>query len=379
MEAAAGSTARRVASALAIIAVGLAFPALAPAATRYVDDDGADCPQAAHTTVQSAVDAAAAGDTIRVCRGTYREQIVIPEAKDKLKLRSLPQTADAGATLMPPTSGFTVGGVPVAILSVLGAENVVIRGFRFEGPLELADPVNECGGHHHASAVAVPSGSATVDRNHMTNIALVDCAPDPSPVTGARVVVDRNVIDGGTVDGVNAEQALAVVQRNTIVGRGDDSGWGVLLAGEFNGIRGSVRSNDISSMREGVLVIDGLDVLVHGNRIHDNGTGIELGDQSGSSGEVRRNLIERNGTGLLGRSFAGEWLIRDNRVLDSSDDGIFIESNAFGSHSIRGNRSLGSGNLDCHDETTGGGTAGTANFWSSNIGLTDDPNVCRAP
>ncbi len=43
------------------------------AATFTVDDDKADCPAAAYTSVQAAVDAAKDGDTVVVCKGEYAE------------------------------------------------------------------------------------------------------------------------------------------------------------------------------------------------------------------------------------------------------------------------------------------------------------------
>ena len=43
------------------------------AATLTVDDDRADCPAAAYTSVQAAVDAAAPGDTVTICPGSYAE------------------------------------------------------------------------------------------------------------------------------------------------------------------------------------------------------------------------------------------------------------------------------------------------------------------
>ncbi len=52
--------------------------------TLVVDDDRADCRDADFTTIQGAVDAAAAGATILVCAGTYHEWVVI--GKNELRL-----------------------------------------------------------------------------------------------------------------------------------------------------------------------------------------------------------------------------------------------------------------------------------------------------
>jgi hypothetical protein len=56
----------------AIAALGFAA-APAQAASLVVDDNRVECPSAAFTSIQAAVDAAAAGDTIAVCAGTYVE------------------------------------------------------------------------------------------------------------------------------------------------------------------------------------------------------------------------------------------------------------------------------------------------------------------
>lgn len=47
------------------------MPASAPQIV--VDDDRVECPNAAFTRIQDAVDAAAPGSQIRVCKGTYVE------------------------------------------------------------------------------------------------------------------------------------------------------------------------------------------------------------------------------------------------------------------------------------------------------------------
>jgi len=58
---------------LVLLALLLAAPAAATAATLAVDDDARSAPAAEFTKVQSAVDAAAPGDTIAVCPGVYTE------------------------------------------------------------------------------------------------------------------------------------------------------------------------------------------------------------------------------------------------------------------------------------------------------------------
>ena len=61
--------------------VCLATPGARPskaAATRLVDDDNTQCPTATYATIQAAVNAAAPGDTIKVCAGNYNENVNVP-------------------------------------------------------------------------------------------------------------------------------------------------------------------------------------------------------------------------------------------------------------------------------------------------------------
>ncbi|WP_205697360.1 hypothetical protein [Conexibacter sp. SYSU D00693] len=60
-------------AALAVAAALAATPAAASASTWTVDDDKAQCPNAAFSKIQAAVDQAAPWDTVVVCDGTYRE------------------------------------------------------------------------------------------------------------------------------------------------------------------------------------------------------------------------------------------------------------------------------------------------------------------
>ena len=63
------------------------------AATLTVDDDRADCPAAAFTSVQAAVDAATDGDTIVICKGGYVEGSGMPPNGCVIWASTTPMTA----------------------------------------------------------------------------------------------------------------------------------------------------------------------------------------------------------------------------------------------------------------------------------------------
>ena len=90
-------------SGILMLVVCAASPALAQT-TWVVDDDGrataTDCNARAHAfkSVQEAVNAAAPGDTILICPGTYDEQVVV--TKSNLTIRG----AGAGLTVLRPTT-----------------------------------------------------------------------------------------------------------------------------------------------------------------------------------------------------------------------------------------------------------------------------------
>jgi nitrous oxidase accessory protein NosD len=102
----------------------------ASAAQLVVDDDKVECPRAGFTHIQDAINAAAAGDRIRICKGVYVEQLTIQ--------KSLTLDADSGATLMPSAmqqntvSLFSSAPIATAIL-VQNAADVTIRGLIVDG------------------------------------------------------------------------------------------------------------------------------------------------------------------------------------------------------------------------------------------------------
>jgi hypothetical protein len=64
-------------------------------------------------------------------------------------------------------------------------------------------------------------------------------------------------------------------------------------------------------------------------------------------------------------------------LLDNARDGIRIEAGANAGNQIVDNEILRNGEHDCHDDTAGLGTAGTANLWIDNDAVTSNrPGLC---
>jgi hypothetical protein len=127
---------KRLALALAVAATaGLAFNvAIASGKTFVVDRDLAQCPKADFVSIQAAVNAAAPGDTIKVCPDLYMEQVDVP------KMLTLEGTTGVSK----PTDCFEpVPADPTrdAIVQGLGhtfrllADDIVVRQFVIQGAL----------------------------------------------------------------------------------------------------------------------------------------------------------------------------------------------------------------------------------------------------
>jgi len=90
-----------------------------------VDDDGADCPNVEYPTIEAAATAASPGAAIKVCRGTYEEQVTIETDGLLLFSASAFQAVIKAPALMME---------PKAIVHVNGARDITIRHFTITGP-----------------------------------------------------------------------------------------------------------------------------------------------------------------------------------------------------------------------------------------------------
>ena len=357
-------------SAIGVSAAELASvgPAAAPADSDgdnlLIVDDGADCPNAEYPTIQSAVTAADPGDRIKVCPGVYQEQVVIPAGKDGLTLFS--QGFLQAVIKAPPLMAE-----PGDIVYVNGARDVTIRHFTITGP--LPDHLF-CSTQTRTGVKVEGGGSLLLTDNHITEIratnpALRGCQNGIAVRVGSRF---------------NATGGTAEIRHNRIdrYQKG-----GVVIDGASYG---NVHHNEIVGESQPVIAPNGIQVSrdaaadVHHNEVRDNsytlggaaGTGILL-FQTDAPLVVGQNDVHANDDGISlydvdGSTVEHNWS-HDNRLFD----GMYADALSSGNR-IAYNRMERNAEHDCHDDSVGAGTAGTANFWIKDHGLTENrPGLCK--
>lgn len=335
-------------------------PQLAPLSSNsdgmlIVDDNGLDCPNFQYTSIQAAVNAASPGDKIKVCPGTYIEQVTIN--KDGLALFA------EGALQAVIKAPLVMTG-PMAIVRVDGAKNVTLSHFTISGP--GAGPCNSI----RYGVFVDGGGSALITDNHITDIhdtPFSGCqnglgvgvgrqlGPD-GPTTGSATVV-HNLIDGYQKGGVLVDNAgsSAEVAYNQIVGAGPTP------AIAQNGIQvsrqaqGNVHHNKVSQNfyspatveATGILLFSDPVARVHHNDVFLNQTGVGL-FLVASTAEVSYNNSRQNFDGIVAYNPSSNNLIAYNKAFENTD-------------------------LDCRDDNMP-----TTNQWLKDLGRTENQlGLCK--
>jgi parallel beta-helix repeat protein len=331
------------------LAVALAPQALATH-TVSVDDDGKQCPGAL-TTIQAGVVAADAGSTIIVCRGTYHE-MVVPKSNLRIVSKGGPRRVIVDADNK--FAGFDLNGVT----------GVVIKGFGvregFEGNIYLRNDAN--GNRIRGNVVTGPSGhdGIRLDDAHNNVITHNVAIDNGTPVNGCGIDLllgsSGNIIHGNFV----TLNDRAGIRLGAPMLGGQPAGAGV----------GNVVSHNVAvnNARQGIL-----NELTNGTLILGNRT-----DRSPGAALAAGGTELGHGIRLVNSSSVVVW---GNHSRRNARDGILAESTATG-NTIVHNRAHDNGppptGWDCHDMSTGSGTANTANYWIENIGETDSPDgICK--
>jgi nitrous oxidase accessory protein NosD len=325
-------------------------------------DDGTDCPNAEYPTIQSAVTAADPGDRIKVCPGVYQEEVIVPAGKDGIDLFSeghLQAVIKAPPAFVDPAR---------SIVTIRGAQDVKLTHFTITGP-----GATLCGSIT-AGVTVFGGGSATIAHNHITEIrdlVFSGCQNGLAVIVGrtgqgetGRAEIAHNLIDRYQKGGIFVDNvgSYAHVHHNEILGVGTQP---------------TIAPN-------GVQVSRGAGADVDHNEITGNsfafpraaGTGVLLFQHGPDLVTVGFNDIYGNDVGLY--LFDGDsTLIEHNESHDNVYDGIYADPGSMGNR-IEYNRMEGNTEHGCHDDSHGAGTAGTANFWIKDRGLTEFPaGICR--
>jgi parallel beta-helix repeat protein len=406
--------------------------------TLFVDNtpsDG-DCPPTPYMTIQAAVSASGPNDTIKVCPGTYSELVqIVGHNHDSLRLESLQPLA---ATIQWPA----VPSINHQLIDINGADGVTIRGFIISGPFTsggcsadrhegvlFENAFNGRLSHNHVTLIrdSLPAlwgcqqGDAVAIGRRLPN--------DPPPFgTPGSAQVDHNWIDRYQKNGVQAVNPTTFVDvhNNTITASTDQPALQAITASNgvvvFRQAAAAVEQNVISGnkftrspLSTGIILDEAPagSSMVNNNRVFNNDYGIETdteigleishndvfnsvadaitlcGDASQICGPaeqivVRKNDVTNNGgSGILLLSASSNLLksnhVARNGVLDRTDttDGIRVDMNST-NNEIVANHMNQNITYDCHDDSAGTGTAGTANTWTNDLGNTQNrPGLCH--
>ena len=408
-----------------------AAPAADPTAhTFFVDNTPLDngCPATTFTTIQAAVNASGPGDTIKVCPGTYTEQVRITgHTHDGLKLQSV-------KPLQAIIKWPTVETPPLALVDFNMADHVTFTGFTVTGPFTFGG----CSPDRHEGLLVESALNEQIDHNHITMIqnsvpALYGCQEGDAVAIGHRNMtqagsadVDHNQIDEYQKNGVQVVNAgsSAHVDHNTITGsanaaiRAIIASNGVVVFGgasahvDHNAISGNVYSP--TPLSTGIILDEapnGSSEVDH-NSLSGNDYGIETDSQSGLEidhndvlggrgdaitvcgdatqfcGPATGNIVDHNklqGNGGSGLSLlnADQNLFNYNEIDNNgttgadTTDGIRVDGNSTGNEILK-NHLKSNVTHDCHDDSTGTGTGGTANTWNGDKGDTENkPGLCQ--
>jgi Right handed beta helix region len=373
------------ASALLIVIAGLASDRAFAASTL-----GVGCGAGSFPTIQGAVDAAGAGDTVQVCAGSYAEQVTIPAAKTGLTLRSQPAAAatiQAPASL-PPTQSS-------ALVHVDGATGVTIDGFMISGP-----GTGSCGTIGYGVLVD-GGGSATVSSNHVADIrdsSLSGCQSGvgvaagcclTGPASSGTLVATGNTIDGYQKSGIDIRGAgsAGTLTRNIIRGAGPTTRIAQNAIQISRSASATVTGNTISGsvfapqpLATGIVAIGPVgNLAIAGNILVGNDYGIWVFNASATT-TVSGNATTAGFYGIV-VGLSRNVLVEKNLSDRAATAGIRAAEDASG-NTFRNNVATGvdQPGHDCLDESTGSLTAGTANTWTNNVGDTRSPEgICSSP
>ncbi len=390
-------------------------PVGASSAVLVVDDDGAQCPNAAYTDIASAIAAANPGDTVLVCPGTYDET---PTIDKQLNLRGYTPDLSSSSKCTDRTDYPADSPLTNSIVTgfVVGADHVTIRGFTVQG-----DTFTE------STGVAIPGsvGFAWVTRNVIQDQTIGINLNGHTSQVDRNCIRDNNTPGSATGTGIYSDQGLVATQilNNaftdntgagiTLVGDGAGNLDSVIVSGNTSAVGGSgatgdgdlisisgathstISKNTATGTTGSAIYVQSANhfLSIDKNTLlsgEDEGIAIDASDDSPTTGTPSDNLsVTRNTVtfGATDNTDAGIALyptsvddstFSSNTVTKNGYDGFFVDTGNSGNlitgNKLKGNQTIGTfgSYWDCHDETGG------ANTWTKDQGKTENVDgLCK--
>jgi parallel beta helix pectate lyase-like protein len=299
-------------------------------AVRYVAPSGSDAandctqPGTPCQTVQHAVDAAQAGDEIRVAAGTYTGAMfdgglddgvtaTVIIAKAITALRGGYTTDFATRNTQVFLTVLSAAGSPGAHVLVLWGVDTVVEGFTLTGSTGACSP--GCGHNYPGGGVRIHGGAPTLSNNHITLNFGHDRGGGIFVGDGAAPVITSNVIEANTTNGSGAgiyvQGADARITGNQILSNvADYEGGGIYVDSNvpalinFNSIGFNRATNPFSGGGGGIRTFGGPAVVtisrndVFSNTVFGGGAGIYAGSPAIVDGNsVHHNTLQIGGWG----------------------------------------------------------------------------------
>lgn len=393
-------------AAAALVAGVVAAPAAQGASTtiRIVDDDGhasvaAGCggSKAAPATIQAAIDASDADDLVRVCPGTYRELLTIGAGRDGLVVKAV---TPGTVVVRPPavTSAIAAAGAPAGgdpgLVRIDSADRVALRGMALVAPTGggcrlLPELILVSGGARQVllrNLQLRPGGSVTLDGvcGYGSGVRITSGSAATLDGVTVRDFQGAAVWAAGSGARVTVKASTLAFEHATAAPRGSCLGAGLQLDAGADGILRDTVITGLDSaalgtgtpvLCNGVQAVDATTtVAIHGGSIRATFNGMFLSQVTGLLVEDVVIRKVRNDGMQLYAVLGGQ--VRRVSVRGSADNGIKLDGDAAGV-SIHDNDFRQNGGTDCLDESSGAGTAGTANTWLRDLGGQSDPaGIC---
>lgn len=307
-----------------------------------VDDDKVQCPTAGFTSIQAAVNAAHSGDVIRVCAGTYSEQVTIG--------KPLSIVGDNGAVVIPsnvvPNASDSATEEPIAaVILVQNTHDVEIEGLIVDGS---NNGITECAPRF--IGILYQNASGRVTHNAVRHVRLAPSLPgcqsgnaievETSGGGGSNVVIHGNSVSDYQKNGITGNEAGTdvAITDNVVTGIGPTTGAAQNGIQVGFGATGTVQRNSVADNvwspcvsldqcefnATGILVFQSDEVRVTANSVGTNQVGIFIGgDDSGVQDNTVFNSLVLVGIVLAGN---GNGVVNNN-IAHSDDAGVLIQGN----------------------------------------------------